>query len=598
MIWQCGLTASLMGQAVGARATFERILAKNSNVTLMPDASPPRFSAELNLFTLPELDESLDHPLKLYPAQDKWSVIDVRLATLNTQQALVLAVDDQEQWFADRFDLKTGRQIARTPVPAETQLLDFRPDGKFWLSLTQHQPWRLRIWETSAENSKQADANFTTLEYERHQACVAACFSGHQRVLSSLGSLTSNASRLESGRMDFVSPRVGRKVDNPVLVARDWNEPEPLYSRPLHSNFCVSPGRRYFVDVADSRVAFFDAADGMLVGHLPQSHVPAETFLECQFRADGRKLAIRNGSGVEIWDLVAQKCDALLAIESCFYGWRGDFAQSDGNVIYVPGDVAVWQLAEGYKYNLCEHMAYDTWCIRSNGRDVLLCRTKLPGNTLSSEFPSYLETIRMPLETVSLRTSVSWARADRSEDDLNRRLQQALTESLEKNGMQLDQVADTRLTVTLKCLGQKLSDRMETISVSGQEPFLAFDNGKQFFIVYDDLFQVTVEAQNRNMGRVQLAQIDFRLSACDYQLDWQAENPQHDLERQAETGLIQHLCSLPWSRPWIGDRMEFGRDPRNYQLGQSQWMDGRNQHLLIQELLERGKSTRDQPRDQ
>jgi hypothetical protein len=541
----------------------------------MPDASPGMVTPEWDLFSLPDPGDSLVRaPFRLYAAEDDRSLIDVRLATLQTRQALVL-VTEAGEWFADRFDLDQRQRIARTPVPAETQLLDFRPDGKYWLSTTRLQPWRLRVWETTTVVDEESDRKLVTLEYQRELACDAAVFSGEKLILSRHGKLEFNASRLESGRRDFVSPRVSRQIASPRLVARHFGESQPRYSKPLRSSLFVSPGRRYFVDVADSRIALFRASDGMLAGHLGNSHVLPNVQLKGQFRSDGRQLAVLNQGQMEFWDLNRHICRHIFPAETGINGWDSDFAQFDSRVLYWPAACAVWQLAAGSRYDAVEHPERNAWSIRSDGKNIYLLKNPLPGDMLANQLTPFLQQLNMPHDQVSLRSVVKWARDDRDAAGLQASLESAFTEQLERSGTQVVEVADTSIRISVKCLGMKLAERIEIMNLAGTEPFLAFDDGRRFFVVHDDRFEVLVEATNRKFGTLRLLNETVRLSGCPYRVDRDAENPRRDLQRQAEEALVAYIASRPLPDFWIADNADGDTAPRQRILGHSEF-DGRS----------------------
>ncbi|MEM7454342.1 MAG: WD40 repeat domain-containing protein [Planctomycetota bacterium] len=539
-----------VAEAVRSAAEADRRMARDrenfelrsgySGTVAMPDS---RFSPDWNvdLFAMPRFDNSIMRsPLKVGGVNSPaCEVMDVQFATLNTAQAAVLLRDSStDEWFVDRYDLEERRHIARTPVDPESKLLDFRPDGKVWAIAQREDADEIYIYQTATETGRDIpDNKIVELDHTAGKSLYAG-FAGTSSILIFEGSKLQGV-ELPDGNVIF-------EAEYPESTSLDRN-PGPV----------MSFDRQFFLFVNDQRCELRRTSDGSVAGEFKHDLNQLSSISDAAFRTDGSQLALLSNSGICVIDLTT----GTPARHVAFDRLEGPIRWIDEGTILAKNELVdldlgavVWTYGRSYGDMVFMYSSPDNgWYVGRNDRGVnYLVRNAVPSGDVNSMVTRLHSTAPVALDSgarVSLELDVS----DSFSSQFEAELAGALTSSLEASGYEV--VASSDVVIRADA----------TLGTTRNNRELGFDSGSKFFMVRDQLFSVKLYIEQGDTSK-RIRSTGFLVSSADYQVNWDAADPEADLMQQLETELIRRVFEVPIAVKFAAKS--------DLELGRSEFEDG------------------------
>ena len=476
-----------------------------SETTSSSPGPPPLAPWTARIAAARPLDRSvLEQPLDIGGENSSGAVAEIKVALARIPQ--VIALCRGPEWYVARSDIAKRKQLSLTPIGEHSELLDFRPDGKVWVSKKGKQSNQLQIWQTvPAEEQVAGDKLLAELDLGDVSDVRKAYFVGRKMLLT-----------LEDDRI------VGREMPNGDVV----------YEKPaLLSSVFVTRDRNYFIHLNGSRIALFHAEDGELAGELEGYFAPGVQLYEADVSLDGTRLITKThnsfgvcGSGIHVWDLESrQKIYELDPRVENNIRWSGnDYLVIADQLYREPFQGPVWRysgLRDAVNVGGTDHLV-----VHNN----LLSRVKMPSQEVRETIDRHVsESVVGRGDQVAVKVMIVGLRVDK---ELTPIYKDALERRLKADGFAVDDDAKTKLSFrVMKERSQRDRRKKNTY----------YRLGKQVSVP-----ETTIEG-TLSMGGQLIRKHSAYFSQYSYEVDWDAADPAADLERQFFEKFLEQVASIP-----------------------------------------------------
>lgn len=568
----------------------------NSNYREMPDVNDSSSQPwSVKAFALPELDQRiLRKSMDVYPLDEKWTVRGFKLATIKTAQVVVHAIDAEGNWYVDRYDLKTRKRLSRTPVERDSKLLDFRPDGKYWMIIDPANRY-LQIYESvdrrASPDESKAEIDLGILP------CTMAQFSGKDMFLTTQTGVVEWDEESKSYSFTKATTRGKYGPDSPVsVVARRFGSADPVFARPFRSTLGLSPGRKYFADVDGGKIGLFNCQNGKLAGYLKHSAVTSNrnSVIKPVFRPDGKQIAVSSNGSTNIWNLETSERLRVIPRALRISAWNDDFVSRMDWLISLTTDTEIWRHNNAGGVQPVWQPYRDAWSMPNGTKAIVLNRRSIVNSTLSKAMPKFLTNIQIPQDRLTIElekdntgnAGSGGLGSDPFNQQTNRtdveKLKSSLLETVRKRfeaeGKEVTADADVKLIVRVTDFEREFGFS----SRNNNQLTMLFENGDDTAACFDSQISLTYRVESSQGNIKNLASDSLKWSAVDYQIDWSAEDPIADLRRQVHRQAVDIFANMPLPEFWIADRDPSENvTPRQHQIGETTLVKNKEKHVIL-----------------
>lgn len=504
-------TSTKVAAAPDVRVQQEQLGLREKPIEL--PLSPPERAWNVEPDPIPEFSGTLvAQPMQLGPERPR----DARFTSASVAKMATLAVDDDDNYAVQRWDLKKKRKLSTNLVASESELLDYRPDGAVYATVEERGDGDVVVWSCGENDDKEV------ARLQRGRAKDGGSFVGKNLLLlCSNDKLT--AYQLPKGDIAY--------------ELSDYDDPP-----------AVSWGRRYFLgsvkDGEERLPAICSAADGKPAGKLEQSAEEQPYsfrisrnagFKSAAFHPDGKHLAAITDQGkLTIWNLERGK---IIKTASLGLGqtlrWVSAKHLLLGNSELFDAELGrrVWRYS--ISSDIKDSPDGKAWFFDDrrvgNGRSYFVASLFMPTTNVKAALDQIVKNDEPILPSGgTVKLEFTFAENDPESAGLKARLLEAIATALQKRNVIPTDDAEAALKIQVRAPRES-------------RDFVVRDGGKEWRLPQRNVrLNVNYSSQRGHFGQ----NAYFELPKIEYRVDTSAADPGADLQRQYEDCIAGKLTSI------------------------------------------------------